>query len=510
MSKKAFPYRLMLPPRRKGELAYRWLCDALRTEILSRRLRSGARLPATRSISAQYGLARGTVVSAFDQLKSEGYLSGTIGSGTYVNEMLPDEFLTVAGKQRLSPATHHVARQVSAFGRRAHPMPGLEVKRTRAFRSNLPALDLFPTALWGQISGRLARRATARLLTGSSPLGYRPLQEAIADHLRTGRGVTCAPEQVAIVAGVQEALSLTSRVLLDPGDSVYVEDPTYPGATLQFEAAGVRVRALRVDDEGMLTPTARSRRVRLAYVTPAHQFPLGVSMSLPRRLALLEWARTTGAMIFEDDYDSEYRYTGRPLPALQGLDKNGVVLFAGSFSKVLFPSLRLGYLVLPTDLIDVFSAAKSLSSGHAPLLDQAVVSEFIAEGHFGRHMRRMREVYAERRSVLLEAAAEHLSGLLEIVGLDAGLQTAAWLSPGIDDELAAVAAAKRSVDVVPLSGFYRTQSTARSGFHLGFAAVDAREIRRGVRDLAAVLESLQASEPRPSGQNSEAHPRDRY
>jgi GntR family transcriptional regulator/MocR family aminotransferase len=233
--------------------------------------------------------------------------------------------------------------------------------------------------------------------------------------------------------------------------------------------------------------TASLRGSRLVYVTPAHQFPLGMTMSLRRRLALLEWARASGALIFEDDYDSEYRYSTRPVPALQGLDRNGLVLFAGGFSKVLFPSLRLGYLVVPPDLVPHFAATKSMTSRHPPLLEQAVLCDFMTEGHFGRHLRRMREVYAERVSVLLESARERLRGLLEISSVEAGLQTAGWLGRGIGGEWAAKAAAARDVEVTPLSRYSRGSLT-REGLQLGFAAVDPDEIRRGVRELAVALE----------------------
>ena len=319
-------------------------------------------------------------------------------------------------------------------------------------------------------------------------MGYGPLQAAVADYLNASRGVKCVPEQVAIVSGVQEALDLVARLFLNPGDRVCMEDPGYTGAAIVFEAVGARVSGAPLDDEGMGLRAASLRGSRLVYVTPAHQFPLGTTMSLPRRLALLEWARRSGALIFEDDYDSEYRYSTRPVPALQGLDRNGLVLFAGSFSKVLFPSLRLGYLVVPPDLVSKVGATKSVTSRHPPLLEQAVLCDFITEGHFGRHLRRMREVYAERLSVLLESARERLAGLLEISKVEAGLQTAGWLCGATSGESAAKAAAARDVEVTPLRRYSRG-CLAREGLQLGFAAVDTGEIRRGVRELAAALEA---------------------
>ena len=487
MARRITTFTLALPLREAGVPAARWLCGALRAEILEGRLRPGARLPATRDLARQYGLSRGTIVSAFEQLKSEGYVDGSVGSGTYVSEVLPDDLLAVGRVGAVPPTVRGTPRRrVSDFARRVTLFPTFAPRPTRAFRTDQPALDLFPTTLWAQLTARRMRRATANLLRGCGPMGYRPLQDAVADYLRTARGVACDAAQVAIVAGAQEALDLVARVFVNPGDRVCMEEPGYIGAARVFEGCGARISAVRVDDEGMTVPSARARGVRLAYTTPGHQFPLGIGMSLRRRLAMLEWARAAGALIVEDDYDSEFRYSGRPMPALQGLDRHGVVVFIGSFSKVMFPSLRLGYLVVPPDLVDYVAAARSVTSRHAPLLDQAVVCDFMGEGHFGRHVRRMREVYAERVGVLQTCARERLGGLLELIGVEAGLQTAGWLADGLDGDSAAAAAATRDVEVTSLRRYYR--GTPREGLQLGFAAVDAAEIRRGVRELAAALE----------------------
>jgi GntR family transcriptional regulator/MocR family aminotransferase len=488
MVKRATVFELVLPLRDSGISANRWLYRALRAEILEGRLRPGARLPATRDLARQYGLARGTIVNAFEQLKSEGYVDGNVGSGTYVSKVLPDELLQIPQDDAPEPpASRKRRRRISDYAGRVHLFPNLEVRPSRAFRANMPALDLFPTTLWAQVAARRLRRVSTNLLLGCGPMGYPPLRQAVASYLSTSRGVKCAPEQVAIISGVQEALDLAVRLFLNPGDRVCMENPGYPGAAIAFKAVGAKVSAIRLDDEGMQVQDASMRGARLVYVTPGHQFPVGVTMSLARRLRLLEWARKSGALILEDDYDSEYRYAGRPVPALQGLDRHGLVLFTGSFSKVLFPSLRLGYLVVPPDLLDYVSATLSVTSRHSPLLEQAVLCDFITEGHFGRHLRRMREVYAERLSVLLECARQSLTGLLEISGPEAGLQTVGWLSGGIDSELAATAAAKRDVEVTPLSR-YTHGRMACEGLQLGFAAMDANEIRRGVRELTIALE----------------------
>ncbi|HYL99414.1 MAG TPA: PLP-dependent aminotransferase family protein [Blastocatellia bacterium] len=488
MPKRATSFSLILPERDAATPAYRWLYDALRAAILDGRMRPGSRLPATRDLAAEYGLSRGTIISAFEQLKSEGYVEGSVGSGTYVSKVLPDELFRVKGKAGpKQPERQRKGRVLSDYARQAKLFPNYGVRPVRAFRANLPALDLFPIALWTQLATRRLRQVTRNLLMGCESMGYDPLRAAIADYLNTSRGVKCAPDQVVVVSGVQEALDLAARLFLNPGDRVCVEEPGYTGAAMVFEAYGAKIRPAPLDQEGLEVTERTLRGSRLVYVTPGHQFPLGMTMSLSRRLALLDWARTSGAMIFEDDYDSEYRYSGRPVPALQGLDPEGPVLFAGSFSKVLFPSLRLGYLVVPRDMIDIFAAAKSIMNRHGPLLEQTVLCDFIVEGHFGRHLRRMREIYAERLSFLLTSARQRLAGLLEISEIEAGLQTTGWLGDGIQGVAAEEAAAARGVEVVALSRYSRGPLN-REGLMLGFAAMDTAEIQRGVEQLGVALE----------------------
>jgi GntR family transcriptional regulator/MocR family aminotransferase len=368
--KRAGGFGLALPPRERGTPARRWLYAALRAAILHGQLRPGARLPSTRELALQHGLSRGTIVNAFAQLASEGYLDSATGSGTYVSAVLPDELLQAVARASIHPpAGQRARRRLSRYGRRVVGDGPLAAPPGRAFQSNVPALEQFPTALWAQIASRRLRRTSAAQLMGCGAAGYRPLCEAIADYLASSRGVSCTPEQVLIVSGVREGLEVMARMVLDPGDTVCMEEPGYQGAARMFRALGARVTTAPVDDEGMQLRPAPLRGARLLYVTPAHHYPLGVAMSLPRRLALLAWARRTGALVFEDDYDSEYRYAGRSLPALQGLDRAGQVVFAGSFSKVLFPSLRLGYLVLPANLVERVTAARSITHRHPPMLE---------------------------------------------------------------------------------------------------------------------------------------------
>jgi GntR family transcriptional regulator/MocR family aminotransferase len=473
---------------------YRWLYEELRSTILDGRLHPGARLPATRDLAVQYGISRPTIVTAFEQLRLEGYVEGKVGSGTYVSKTLPDELLQAPPAKSVA-GTRRRAISLSAYARRLRPLVRSEARPARAFRASQPALDAFPTSLWAQVAARRLRRVSAKLLAGGEALGYRPLREAVAEYLNTSRGVKCAADQVLIISGVQQALDRTAHLLLDPGDSVWMEEPGYPGAAVVFRAVGAKICPVPVDSEGLNLEVGRRQwreRPRLVYVTPAHQFPLGVTMSLRRRLSLLEWARRARTIIFEDDYDSEYRYSGRPIPALQGLDRAAVVIFAGSFTDVLFPALRLAYLVVPSDMVDIFAAAESVSTHHPPLIDQAILCDFIREGHFARHVRRMRELYAERLSVLMESAGQRLTGLLEIPSVEAGLRTVSWLQGGISAERAAQAAAKYDVEVVPL-GRYAYGRSRNNGLVLGFAAVDAPELRRGVEQLARALEKLKVA-----------------
>jgi GntR family transcriptional regulator / MocR family aminotransferase len=494
MAKRAATFELALPRKDSTASAYRWLYASLRAAILEGRLHPAARLPSTRDLARQCRLSRGTIVSAIDQLKSEGYVQARTGSGTYVSNILPDELLQVRSTTNPLMQQHErqqrsKPRKFSAYAERVRLFPNFAPRSTRAFRPNLPALDLFPATLWAQVAARRLRKVSTNFLMGCDPLGYLPLRQAVSDYLNTSRGVNCTPDQVTIVSGAQEAFDLVARLFLNPGDRVCMENPGYIGAATVFQSLGAKISYVPLDDEGIKLCAATLRNARLVYVTPGHQFPLGFTMSLTRRLQLLESARKSGTLILEDDYDSEFRYSGRPVPALQGLDRRGQVLFTGSFSKVLFPSLRLGYLVLPSDLTDRVSATLSVTRRHAPLMEQAVLCDFITAGHFGRHLRRMRQIYAEHLNVLLHCAKQNLSGLLEISGVEAGLQTVGWLTRGVNGESAAAAAAKRNVEVTPLS-IYSQGNLGSTGLQLGFAAVDAKEIRRGVYDLAIALEQL--------------------
>ncbi|HYZ85214.1 MAG TPA: PLP-dependent aminotransferase family protein, partial [Bryobacteraceae bacterium] len=363
----------------------RGLSDELRNAILQGRIRPGTRLPATRDFAKQYSLARGTVVNVFEQLQVEGYLCSRTGAGTWVNERLPDGDLR--GSRR-SPLPAVV---------RPEPMVGLPCNGpSRPFRVYEPAIAHFPVKVWTRLARRRLAAFSSWLRTEHDACGFAPLREAIADYLASSRGVKCYPDQIMIVSGIQQGLDLLARVLLNPGDPVWMEEPGYFGALMAFRNAGARIVPVPVDDEGLSVSAGMSlcAHAKAVYLTPAHQFPLGMTMSLDRRLALLDWASRAGAVVIEDDYDSEYRFESRPVPALQGLDARCNVAFVGTFNKVLFPWLRLGYVVLPPTLVEPFLALRYATEFRCAGLDQAILCDFIVAGHFGRHIRRMRELYA--------------------------------------------------------------------------------------------------------------------
>lgn len=468
---------------------YRQLYDYLREGILKGQLAPGTRLPPTRDLSRELGLSRNTVVSAFEQLLAEGYLEARVGDGTYVARTLPGQWEARPLEQGPGPNGRRLSRRGEELART--PVTLRRKRGSGAFRAGLPDFRAFPMKLWARLEARHWKLAPDELLNYSDPAGYYPLRESVAAYLQTSRGVVCTPEQVIITTGSQQGLDLAARLLLDPGDAVWVEDPGYLGARGAFLAAGARVVAVSVDREGLDVATGRrlEPRARLAYVTPSHQYPLGVTLSLRRRLELLEWASEQTAWIVEDDYDSEYRYRGRPLAALQGLDREGRVIYVGTFSKVMMPGLRLGYLVVPPDLIEAFAAGRALMDRHPPGPVQAVLAEFIREGHFVRHIKRTRLLYAERQQALLEALERHFGGWLEVHQADAGLHLAAWLPQGVDDQEASRLAAEQGIEVLPLSA-YSLAKLPRGGLMLGYAAFTLAELEEGVVALREALTPL--------------------
>jgi GntR family transcriptional regulator/MocR family aminotransferase len=476
---------------------YKQLYGRLRGAILAGQLRRGARLPSTRTLASELGVSRGTTALAYEQLLLEGYLESRVGRGTVVSRHLPatpaPEQADRTGETRAETRETPSGR-LASYVRPLRAVPNLELVEGSgggAFLAGQPALDLFPYELWARLLARRARRSLPGAAFYQSPAGYYPLREAIAAHIGISRGVRCTPDQVILTTGTQGALDLAVRTLLDPGESAWLENPGYFGARGALLAAGVRSVPVPVDAHGLDVETGRRRcpGARLVFTSPSHQFPTGVTMSLGRRLALLDWAREAGAWILEDDYDSEYRFGGRPLEALQGLDHSGRVLYVGTFSKLLFPSLRIGYLVAPTDLIDPLLTTRRFTDVHLPVLEQMALADFMHEGHFVRHLRRMLQHYNRRRDCLHRELRAQLGGLLDIYDPEAGMQLVGWLPPDTDDRHAAVLAARVGIKILPISQF-SLEPLPRGGLIFGFAGTNEEGIRRGVKVLATALEQL--------------------
>lgn len=475
-----------------SEPLFRQLYHGLRAAILDGRLAPGLRLPSTRVLAEDLNVSRNTVVAAFDQLHAEGYLHSRVGRGTRVAEALP-EFFQRASRNRTSvlPRAPSVPARPSARAVKAARLAApksLLPDQSQPFRLGLPALDRFPLRSWQRALSARVRALKPELLSYSSGFGYPPLRRAIAEYLSVSRGVTCEATQVFVVSGTQQALHLSAQITLDVGDVAWVEDPGYQGAVGALAAAGAQVVGAPVDEDGLDVEAARARApdARLAYVTPSHQFPLGGTMSLHRRLKLLEWARTAGAWVLEDDYESEYRYVSRPLTALQGLDGGDRVIYCGTFSKVLYPALRLGYVVVPPGLVDAFEAVRSFADIHCATLEQTVLAEFIEKGHFERHIRRMRLLYHELRDALLEALAAELGDQVRVGKADAGVHLVVWLPHGVDAYDVQRRAAARAVDAIPAAAF-AIDRVVPPGLVLGYAHLAPAKIRPACRHLAEAV-----------------------
>ena len=484
MPKTISSFELTLGRRRPQETLTTWLYRELRSAILDGRLAPETRLPASRDFALQYGTSRGTVVNVFERMQTEGYLSSRTGRGTWVNRITTDTLL--APRRSVSPA--YIGPIASSY-RRPKAWQGLTAgSEGRPFQMRTPALAESPAKVWGMITARRARKFQSWLRTEDDGRGYRPLREAIAQYLGSFRGVRCAADQIVLVSGAQQGLDLLARLLLKPADPVWMEDPGYFGATLAFENAGAKIIPVPVDEQGFSIATGLRLcpQAKGVYLTPAHQFPLGMTMSLERRLAVLQWAAKTGSFVIEDDYDSEYRFDGPPVSALQSLDRNSNVIFVGSFNKLLFEGLRIGYVVLPPPLADYFLAFRFRTDFRSLSLDQAVLYEFIAEGHLARHLRRMRHLYAERLAALLDAGRKHLKGLVEISSIQAGLYTVASLRNGMTSRQAEEAAAGRGIQTSALDRYTLKRSDPR-GLLLGFAAFNESALRTAILQLSEAL-----------------------
>jgi GntR family transcriptional regulator/MocR family aminotransferase len=480
---------LVLEPRKDGQELWRWLYTELRSAIMDGRLKSGARLPSTRNLAAQYGIARATVVAAFQQLQDEGFVSSEVSAGTFVVPAPGWELATPARRRSsrrvISKAT--IAKRTQTLLKTTSLLPASH-SLGKAFRGYEPAIDLFPVELWARIAARVYRKAPRSLYGQGDPSGYPPLRRAIAEYVGHSRGVRCSAEQIIVTSGAQQALDLLGRVLLDPGDEVWMEDPGYPGALRALQAAGARVVPIPVDKDGI--DVARGMKsspaARVVYVTPANQFPLCTAMSAERRVELLSWAARAGAWIIEDEYDAEYRYSGKPIASLHSIDKSGSVIYVGTFTKMLFNALRIGFIVVPEHLVEAFRITRSFMDRHAPTLDQAVLAEFINDGHFGHHVRKMRQVYSDRSQLLTEEANRRLAGLLDVEKAQSGMRTVGWIKTSVTETVLTQRAQELGLEVVPMSS-YVNRYEQRPALTLGFAGCSASEIKRGVSVLEAIL-----------------------
>jgi GntR family transcriptional regulator / MocR family aminotransferase len=478
--------------RRAAVPLYVQLYDQLRAMVLDGRIGSGGTLPSTRALARELGISRTTVIQAFDQLRAEGYIEGAKGSGTYAARVPPDALAGLrqppASRVEGPPPVRFPARRARAVDGTGWRMP----TGSRAFVPGLPDTDHFPFEQWSRLSARFWRAPPRELLSHGEPAGFAPLRRAIAEHLRLSRGLACDPDQIVVTHGTREAVELIVRTLIDPGDTVWVEEPGYAPIRHALTLAGARLAAVTVGPEGMSTADALATApdARMAVVTPSRQFPLGVPLSLANRLTLLEWAQGTDSWIVEDDYDSEYRYSGLPIPPLQTLDGSGRVIYLGSFSKVLFPTLRIGYIVAPPSLVATLLDVRAAFGDAPSMAAQPMLAEFMDSGLFAQHIRRMRRLYAERQKFIVELVRRDLSGWLEMDPDAGGMHLVARLGQRLprdaDDRRIAKEAADRELTVPPLSAYY-TGTVRRKGLLIGYAGVPEDETREGLRRLGDVL-----------------------
>jgi GntR family transcriptional regulator/MocR family aminotransferase len=468
---------------------------AVRDAILGGRLSPGTRLPASRTLSDELGVSRTSVVLAYESLLSEGYITGRGSAGSFVAilRVEPPKPKTASRAASRPPKDATVDRRTQravSLARQASGMPNVRSAPV-AFRTGEPALDLFPVRLWARMYARRARRSGGALLGYGLDAGHRPLRAAIAAYVSAARGVRATTDQVILVRGTQQGVHLIARVLLEAGDSAWVEDPGYTAARTLLATAGATTVPIPVDAEGLIVAEGmrRAPRARVAYVSPSHQFPLGATMSLARRLALLEWAGSVSAWVLEDDYDSEFRYVGAPIPSLQGLDPHDRVIYLGTFSKTMFPALRLGYVIVPPALVDVFRATQDLGDRLAPSIEHATLAEFIDDGHFTRHVRQMRAAYKERQDALVRGIRRELGGLVDVTAAETGMHVVAWLRDRtLSDARLSARALELGVEAAPLS-MYRVEAPLAPGLLLGFAATRPGDMTAGLRTLRQVIGS---------------------
>jgi GntR family transcriptional regulator/MocR family aminotransferase len=474
---------------------YLQIYQSLRKAILTHQLVPGFKLPSSRELASSLSVSRNTVVNAVSQLVVEGYLETRPQSGTFVRHILPESLLD-AGIAQLGKTIPTPSGSLSKRGKRLVDIP-ISVMQPpfehRAFSHGMPALDQFPFALWGKFVAEQCRYAPQFVFEDNPRhgFGHTELRQAVAEYLGASRAVRCTPDQILIVNGSQQALYLAAQMLVDSGDPVWIEEPSYIGARAALSSAGTRLVPIPVGPEGLDLDEGikQAPKAKCAYVTPSHQFPLGVTMSVEIRLRLLDWAHRHGMWIIEDDYDSEYRYSGRPVPSLQGMDQNGCVIYIGTFSKVMFSGLRLGYMVVPHHLVEAFQTVRAQIDLQSPGVAQAALARFMSEGHFARHIRRMRTLYAQRRELLSQAVKEELGDDLTLTPSQAGMHVVGRLPEGVSDIEVANAAKAHDVQVTSLSKHY-VGPDAQYGLVMGFAAVTPEHIRAGIQRLRRAMDQV--------------------
>ncbi len=473
----------------------------MRRSILAGVMRPGTRVPSSRALARDLGVSRTTTQLALEQLEAEGYLAARRGSGTYVAEQLPDDLPAVAPRGQADVRPHPTLSRRGELLASCMPPARRIVGPARAFRIGVPSLEQFPIRLWSRLASRRIMSVTSTQLDYGRPSGLRALREAVAEHARASRGARCEADQVFVVGSAQNAINLLCRLLLDPGDAALMEEPGYPGAWTAMRAAGATIAPVRVDTHGLDLESGGvpPGGARLAYVTPSHQFPLGVPMSLPRRLALLRWAGATGAWVIEDDYDSEFRHGAQGIPCLQGLDSDGRVVYVGSFSKSVFPALRLGFVIAPPALHErLVAARRGGSDPQPPFLEQAVLADFIGGGHFARHLRRMRAAYRERLEALMAGAERHCAGVLRVRPVRTGLHAVADILDAVDASSVVDEAMARGVEAMPLSAYACGRGRMPNALVLGYGAVGVDAVLDGMRVLATAIDAARRSTVRDS------------
>ena len=476
-----FELPIFLPSKRSGGLL-RSVHVQLRDGIVDGRLQPGLKLPPSRQLASMLGVSRNTVMAAYDLLVSEGYLVGCAGDGTYVTDIR-------RAPQRPSAPQHkdRPDRRIAPFWRKysTPSAPAGAASFRYDFRTGYPDIKRFPFDIWRRLSGRAAR-ALSQDSANDEPQGRVSLREAVAKHVSFARAVACKSDDIVIVNGTRDALNLIARVLVTPGETrVVVEDPVFPPLRNSFAAAGAQILPVPVDAEGLVVERLPVD-ARVICVSPSHQFPMGVPMSARRRAALLDFARTFNAVVVEDDYDSEFRIEGRPLDALQTLDRGEHVLYVGTFSKSLFPTIRIGFVAVPPWARNALVAAKSISDGYTAVHAQETLAAFIAEGHLARHVRKMRRLYAERHTVLLQALLHHCADVLQPLPANAGVHLAAELIVPRNGRRIAKAARSAGICVDSLERYGSLQG-APSGLAFGYGLIEAEDIEPGIRNLAQFI-----------------------